>query len=217
MSFKFWGASPELLVSYEDGKVSVHPIAGTMPRGATPAEDKQNGYDLLNNEKEVAEHVMLLDLGRNDVGRVCKPGTVKVEQQMDLEYYSHVIHIVSHVTGKIRPDLDCFAAMRAAFPAGTVSGAPKVRAMQLISELERNRRGVYAGAIGYFAYSGNMDCCIALRTMMVRNGIAYLQAGGGIVADSVTATEYAECLHKMGALIQAIENAEYEAANGATD
>jgi anthranilate synthase component 1 len=195
-----------------DGEVAVHPIAGTRPRGETPEEDAELERALLHDEKEVAEHVMLLDLGRNDVGRVSKPGTVKVTQEMEVEKYSHVMHIVSHVTGQLADDYDAFDALKAAFPAGTVSGAPKIRAMELIAEMEPNKRGPYSGAVGYFSYTGNMDTCIALRTMVLKDGVAYLQAGGGIVADSNAEYEYTETLHKMGALVRAIEHAE-EAAD----
>lgn len=206
--FQIIGASPELLASVIDGEVAVHPIAGTRPRGKTPEQDDALEKELLSDEKEVAEHVMLLDLGRNDVGRVSKPGTVKVEQQLEVERYSHVMHIVSHVTGQIADDYDTFDALKAAFPAGTVSGAPKVRAMEVIAELEPQKRGPYSGAVGYFSYTGNMDTAIALRTMVLKDGVAYLQAGGGIVADSVPQTEYEETLHKMGALMRAIDHAE---------
>jgi anthranilate synthase component 1 len=206
--FQIIGASPELLASVIDGEVAVHPIAGTRPRGKTPEEDDALERDLLSDEKEIAEHVMLLDLGRNDVGRVSEPGTVKVIQQMEVERYSHVMHIVSHVTGRLAKEYDTFDALKAAFPAGTVSGAPKVRAMELIAELEPQKRGPYSGAVGYFSYTGNMDTAIALRTMVLKDGVAYLQAGGGIVADSVAKTEYEETLHKMGALMRAIDHAE---------
>ncbi len=200
--FQIVGASPELLTQVIDGKMAVHPIAGTRSRGTTPEHD---------NEKEIAEHVMLLDLGRNDVGRVSDPGSVSVEQSFEIEKYSHVMHIVSHVTGDLSDKYDMFYAMKAAFPAGTVSGAPKVRAMQLIAELELDKRGPYSGAVGYFSFTGNMDTAISLRTMVMKDGVAYLQAGGGIVADSDTQTEYEETLHKMGALMRAIDHAEESA------
>ncbi len=206
--FQIIGASPELLVSVQNGEVAVHPIAGTRPRGASDEEDDALAKDLLEDEKEIAEHVMLLDLGRNDVGRVAVPGSVRVEKQMEIERYSHVMHIVSHVTGKLDERLDALDALRSAFPAGTVSGAPKVRAMELIADLEPNKRGVYSGAVGYIAYSGNMDTCIALRTMMVKDGVSYIHAGGGIVADSTADNEYRETLYKLGALMRAIEDAE---------
>jgi len=206
--FEIVGASPELLTQVIDGKMAVHPIAGTRPRGTTPEHDDELEQELINDEKEVAEHVMLLDLGRNDVGRVSKPGSVNVEQSFEIERYSHVMHIVSHVTGELSDEYDMFDAMKAAFPAGTVSGAPKVRAMQLIAELEPDKRGPYSGAVGYFSYTGNMDTAISLRTMVMKDGVAYLQAGGGIVADSDTQMEYEETLHKMGALMRAIDHAE---------
>lgn len=202
------GASPELLTQVIDGKMAVHPIAGTRPRGTTPEHDDELENELIHDEKEVAEHVMLLDLGRNDVGRVSDPGTVDVTQSFEIEKYSHVMHIVSHVTGDLNEKYDAFDAMKAAFPAGTVSGAPKVRAMQLIAELEPDKRGPYSGAVGYFSFTGNMDTAISLRTMILKDGVAYLQAGGGIVADSDTQLEYEETLHKMGALMRAIDHAE---------
>lgn len=202
------GASPELLVRLEDGVVTNHPIAGTRPRGQTTREDLQNEVDLMADEKELSEHIMLVDLGRNDVGRVSKPGSVHVPKLMQVERFSHVMHIVSHVEGQIEDDLTGMDALRACFPAGTVSGAPKIRAMEIIAELETDRRGVYSGAVGYFDFSGGMDTCIALRTMVVQNGVASLQAGGGIVADSTPEGEYAESFHKMRALIRAIERAE---------
>ncbi len=206
--FHIVGASPELLTQVIDGKMAVHPIAGTRPRGTTPEHDDELERELISDEKEVAEHVMLLDLGRNDVGRVSDPGTVEVTQSFEIEKYSHVMHIVSHVTGDLSKKYDAFDAMKAAFPAGTVSGAPKVRAMQLIAELEPDKRGPYSGAVGYFSFAGNMDTAISLRTMVLKDGVAYLQAGGGIVADSDTQTEYEETLHKLGALMQAIDHAE---------
>ncbi|MDP6666243.1 MAG: anthranilate synthase component I [Dehalococcoidia bacterium] len=202
------GASPELLTQVIDGKMAVHPIAGTRPRGIDADHDAELENELIHDEKEVAEHVMLLDLGRNDVGRVSDPGTVDVTQSFEIEKYSHVMHIVSHVTGDLSGKYDAFDAMKAAFPAGTVSGAPKVRAMQLIAELEPDKRGPYSGAVGYFSFTGNMDTAISLRTMILKGGVAYLQAGGGIVADSDTQTEYEETLHKMGALMRAIDHAE---------
>ena len=209
--FQIVGASPELLTQVIDGKMAVHPIAGTRPRGSTPEHDDELEKELLNDEKEISEHVMLLDLGRNDVGRVSDPGSVDVEQSFEIEKYSHVMHIVSHVTGNLSEKYDMFDAMKAAFPAGTVSGAPKVRAMQLIAELEPYKRGPYSGAVGYFSFTGNMDTAISLRTMVMKDGVAYLQAGGGIVADSDTQTEYEETLHKMGALMRAIDHAEESA------
>lgn len=202
------GASPELLVRLEDGVVSNHPIAGTRPRGATTAEDNANAADLITDEKERAEHIMLVDLGRNDIGRVSKPGTVRLPKMMEIERFSHVMHIVTNVDGDIRDDLRAVDALRACFPAGTVSGAPKVRAMEIIAELEPDARGVYSGAVGYLDFSGEMDTCIALRTLVYKDGVASLQAGGGIVADSTAEGEYNESLHKMAALVRAIERAE---------
>lgn len=202
------GASPELLVRYEDGIITNHPIAGTRPRGETPAEDVALGEELIADEKERAEHIMLVDLGRNDVGRVAKPGSVRVPRLMEIERFSHVMHIVSSVEGELRDDLTALDALRSCFPAGTVSGAPKIRAMEIIAELETDIRGAYAGAVGYIDFAGGMDTCIALRTMVVKNGVASLQAGGGVVADSSPEGEYAETLHKMRALVRAIEKAE---------
>lgn len=202
------GASPELLVRLEGDTVSNHPIAGTRPRGADDAHDALLAQDLISDEKERAEHIMLVDLGRNDIGRVSQPGTVRLSKLMDVEKFSHVMHIVSNVDGTIRDDLSAADALRACFPAGTVSGAPKVRAMEIIAELEPDARGVYAGAVGYLDFSGEMDTCIALRTLVYRDGIASLQAGGGVVADSTPEGEYQESLHKMRALVRAIEKAE---------
>lgn len=202
------GASPELLVRVEDDTVSNHPIAGTRPRGKDEAEDARLAEDLLADEKERSEHIMLVDLGRNDVGRVSVPGSVRLSKLMDVERFSHVMHIVSNVDGTLRPNLTALDALRACFPAGTVSGAPKVRAMEIIAELEPDARGVYAGAVGYVDFGGEMDTCIALRTMVYRDGVASLQAGGGIVADSTPEGEYAESFHKMRALVRAIERAE---------
>lgn len=203
------GASPELLVRLEDGIVTNHPIAGTRPRGATTREDLALEVDLMADQKELAEHIMLVDLGRNDVGRVSKPGTVHVPKLMQVERFSHVMHIVSNVEGTLDDDrYSAMDALRSCFPAGTVSGAPKIRAMEIIAELETDRRGVYSGAVGYFDFSGGMDTCIALRTMVVSDGVASLQAGGGIVADSTPEGEYAESFHKMRALVRAIERAE---------
>ena len=206
--FQVVGASPELLVQVIDGEVAVHPIAGTRPRGASPEEDEALARELASDEKERAEHVMLLDLGRNDVGRVAVPGTVKVTQQLDIERYSHVMHLVSHVTGRLRPEYNAFDALRAGFPAGTVSGAPKVRAMEMIAELENDKRGLYSGAVGYFSYTGNMDTAICIRTIVLKDGVAHMQAGGGVVADSTPAGEYQESLDKIGALMRAIDHAE---------
>ena len=205
---KIIGTSPEILVTVERGKVRVRPIAGTRPRGATPEEDTCLEAELLADAKERAEHIMLVDLGRNDIGRVCEYGSVRLDELMVIERYSHVMHIVSNVTGTLRKDRDVFDVLRACFPAGTVSGAPKVRAMEIIDEQERTRRGFYAGSLGYFSYSGDMDMAITIRTMLVDGQTAYLQAGGGLVADSIPANEYQECVNKARALISAIELAE---------
>ena len=205
--FAVVGASPEMLVRAEDGLVETHPIAGTRPRGKDAEEDARLEVELAADEKERAEHIMLLDLGRNDIGRVSEPGTVQVTQMLEVERYSHVMHLVSHVTGRLRKDMTAFDALRACFPAGTVSGAPKIRAMEIIAELEGERRGTYAGAVGYFSFSGNMDTAIAIRTMVVKNGVAYVQAGGGVVYDSDPETERQESLHKMNALLRAIAEA----------
>ncbi|KAG0038297.1 hypothetical protein BGZ82_000604 [Podila clonocystis] len=202
--FTLVGASPEMLVKVQDRVVYTHPIAGTRKRGATPEKDIALGEELLADPKERAEHIMLVDLGRNDVNRVCKPETVKVDSLMHLERYSHVMHIVSNVSGTLREDKTPFDAFRSIFPAGTTSGAPKVRAMELISELERTKRGVYAGAVGHFDYAGGLDTCIALRTMVVKDGVAYLQAGGGIVHDSVEEDEYQETINKLGSNLTAL-------------
>jgi len=206
--FYIVGASPELLVRMEDGVVSNHPIAGTRPRSKDTAQDIALEEELRNDEKECAEHLMLLDLGRNDIGRISEPGTVEVTQFMDIERYSHVMHLVSHVQGKLRAGLSQFDALRACFPAGTVSGAPKIRAMEIIAELEPDKRGPYAGAVGYFDFSGNLDTAIAIRTIVIKDGIAYVQAGGGVVADSIPEREYQESLSKAQALLTAIKQAE---------
>jgi len=213
--FHIVGASPELLVRVEDGVVSNHPIAGTRPRGKDVAQDMALEKELRSDEKECAEHIMLVDLGRNDVGRISEPGTVEVTQLMDVERYSHVMHLVSHVQGKLRAGFSQFDALRACFPAGTVSGAPKIRAMEIIAELEPDKRGPYAGAVGYFGFSGNLDTAITIRTIVTTNGIAYIQAGGGIVADSIPEREYQESLSKAKALLTAIEQVEanYAPAN----
>ncbi len=206
--FQLVGASPEILVRVEDGMVMTRPLAGTRPRGKTPAEDAALEQELRNDEKERAEHIMLVDLGRNDIGRVSQPGTVEVSELMEVERYSHVMHMVTHVQGKLRRDMNAFDALRACFPAGTVSGAPKIRAMEIIAELEPEKRGPYAGAAGYFSFSGNMDMAIAIRTMVVKDGTAYVQAGGGIVYDSVPEREYEETMNKARALLNAISQAE---------
>ncbi|MFC2048420.1 anthranilate synthase component I [Chloroflexota bacterium] len=206
--FYLIGASPEILVRVEDGVVTSRPLAGTRRRGKTPAEDLALEQELRSDEKERAEHIMLVDLGRNDVGRVSEPGTVEVSQLMGVERYSHVMHLFTHVEGKLRCDLTAFDALRACFPAGTVSGAPKIRAMEIIAELEPEKRGPYAGAAGYFSFSGNMDMAISIRTMVMTKGIAYTQAGGGIVYDSVPEREFEETMNKARALLKAISQAE---------
>lgn len=202
------GTSPELLVRVEDEKVEMRPIAGTRKRGATPEEDEQLAADLLADSKERAEHYMLLDLGRNDVGKVSAYGSVKVEEALVIENYSHVMHMVSHVTGKLREGLHPFDALLSAFPAGTVSGSPKLRAMEIIAELEPDARHLYAGAIGYISFDGSLDSCITIRTLFFQDGIAHVQAGAGIVADSVPASEYQETVNKAAAMISALEKAE---------
>ena len=209
------GASPELLVNIQDGLVEVHPIAGTRPRGATPLEDERLSEELSNDPKERAEHVMLLDLGRNDVGRVAEPGTVRVTQQFDIEYYSHVMHLVSHVQGRLREGMTPYDALRSAFPAGTVSGAPKIRAMEIIAELEPDRRGPYAGAVGFFDMSGNVETAITIRTALMKDGWAHIQAGGGIVYDSDPVREFEETEHKAASMLAAIDDAERGEAGGA--
>ncbi len=206
--FYIIGASPEILVRVENGTVVTRPLAGTRPRGKNPAEDALLEKELRSDEKERAEHIMLVDLGRNDIGRVSEPGTVEVSELMEVERYSHVMHLVTNVQGKLRHDMNAFDALRACFPAGTVSGAPKIRAMEIIAEVEPEKRGPYAGAVGYFSFSGNMDMAIAIRTMVVKNGIAYTQAGGGIVYDSVPEREYDETMNKARALLNAISQAE---------
>jgi len=205
---KIIGSSPERLVSEEQGTVITRPIAGTRRRGRDAEEDAALAADLLADAKERAEHIMLVDLGRNDLGRVCEYGSVEVDELMQIENYSHVMHIVSNVRGALRPELDHFDVLRACFPAGTVSGAPKIRAMEIIDELELTRRGPYAGAIGYFSFEGNMDTAITIRTIVVRDGAAYVQAGAGIVADSVPESEYQETLNKARALLKSLEMAE---------
>jgi anthranilate synthase component 1 len=206
--FHIIGASPEILVRVEDGAVMTRPLAGTRPRGKTPDEDARMEQELRSDEKERAEHIMLVDLGRNDIGRVSEPGTVEVSELMDVERYSHVMHLVTHVQGKLRHDMTAMDALQACFPAGTVSGAPKIRAMEIIAGLEPDKRGPYAGAAGYFSFSGNMDVAIAIRTMVVNKGIAYVQAGCGIVYDSVPEREYEETMSKARALLKAISQAE---------
>jgi anthranilate synthase component I len=206
-SYALVGSSPEILVRLRDGKVTIRPIAGTRRRGKDSEEDRALAADLLGDPKELAEHLMLLDLGRNDVGRVAKIGTVRVTEKMVIEYYSHVMHIVSNVEGMIDPKYDAMDALIAGFPAGTVSGAPKVRAMEIIDELEPERRSFYGGAVGYFSANGAMDTCIALRTALVKDERMYVQAGGGVVYDSVPEAEYQETVNKAKALIRAAEEA----------
>jgi len=202
------GSSPEILVRCEDGQVSVRPIAGTRRRGTTAEEDAQLERRLLADMKERAEHIMLVDLGRNDVGRVAELGSVQVESLMNVERYSHVMHIVSNVSGKLDPSKTVYDVLKACFPAGTVSGAPKIRAMEIIEELEPTKRGPYAGAVGYFSFSGNMDMCINIRTVVVSRHRAFIQAGAGIVADSNPEHEYEETCNKARAMMKAIELAE---------
>jgi anthranilate synthase component 1 len=206
--FTVIGSSPEILVRVENGVAEVYPIAGTRHRGTTEQEDKALENELLNDAKEVAEHVMLVDLGRNDLGRVCEIGSVKVDQMMNVVRYSHVMHIASRVVGTVQRDKSCIDVLRGTFPAGTVSGAPKIRAMEIIDELESTRRGIYAGGVGYFDFSGNMDMCIAIRTIFATNGTLYFQTGAGIVADSIPENEYNETLNKARALVEALRTAE---------
>jgi anthranilate synthase component I len=202
------GASPELHVRCEDGKVEIRPIAGTRPRGKTPEQDAKNQAELLADPKERAEHVMLVDLARNDLGRVCDYGSVRVKDLMIIERYSHVMHIVSQVEGHLAAGKSPYDLMRATFPAGTLSGAPKIRAMQLISELEQTQRGTYGGCVGYFSFNGNLDCCITIRTALIKNGMAYVQAGGGWVNDSQPEAEFDETVNKAKAMLKAIALAE---------
>ncbi len=202
------GSSPEMFVRLEEERASLRPIAGTRKRGADAAADAALSAELLADPKERAEHVMLVDLGRNDIGRVCDYGTVNVSEFFTIEKYSHVMHIVSHVEGRLRPGLTAFDLVRAAFPAGTVSGAPKVRAMEIIADLEQDSRGAYAGMVGYFGFDGNMDTCLAIRTMIGRGKTVSVQAGAGIVADSDPASEYQETINKASAMLRAIEMAE---------
>jgi len=206
--FSLVGASPEIHVRCENRKVEIRPIAGTRPRGKTPEQDQVNEKELLQDPKERAEHVMLVDLARNDLGRVCDYGTVRVKDLMVIERYSHVMHIVSQVEGLLSKDKSPFDLMRATFPAGTLSGAPKVRAMQIISELEQTRRGPYGGCVGYFSFNGNLDCCITIRTALLKDGKAYVQAGGGWVNDSTPEAEYQETVNKAKAMLKAVALAE---------
>jgi anthranilate synthase component 1 len=206
-AFALVGSSPEILVRARDGRITIRPLAGTRRRGATPEEDRRLEAELIADPKERAEHLMLLDLGRNDVGRVARIGTVEVASSFDIERYSHVMHMSSTVYGELDPAKDCIDALTAGFPAGTLSGAPKVRAMEIIDELEREKRGPYAGCVGYFSADGNMDTCIVLRTALVKDGRMYVQAGAGIVADSVPQEEQTECVIKARALFRAAEEA----------
>tara|TARA_B100001559_G_scaffold16297_1_gene13848 strand:+ start:24260 stop:25729 length:1470 start_codon:yes stop_codon:yes gene_type:complete len=208
--FHIVGASIETLVKVENGLIDYHPIAGTRPRGQTQEEDNALAEELRTSEKQTSEHIMLVDLGRNDVGKVSEIGTVEVTDLMSIEKYSHVMHLVSHIKGVLKSGLNPFDALRSCFPAGTLSGAPKIRAMEIISELEQQKRGPYAGAVGYFSFSGNIDTCITLRTSVIKDGTAYIQAGGGVVADSTDEDEYLETYYKSGALLKAIENAELQ-------
>jgi anthranilate synthase component 1 len=201
------GASPEVLVRKEGSRVEVRPIAGTRPRGASVEADRAFENDLLADAKECAEHIMLVDLGRNDLGRVCRTGSVEVSELMVVERYSHVMHIVSNVRGDVDDSRDSFDVFRATFPAGTLSGAPKIRAMEIIDELEPCRREIYGGAVGYFSFSGNMDTAIAIRTLVAQGGMVHLQAGAGIVADSDPEMEYQETLNKAKSVFKAIEMA----------
>jgi anthranilate synthase component 1 len=199
------GSSPEILVRVEDGEIDVRPIAGTRPRGKDEARDKEMEKELLNDPKERAEHIMLVDLGRNDVGRVAETGSVEVDEFMSIERYSHVMHIVSNVHGKMRGDMDTFDALRACFPAGTLSGAPKIRAMEIIEEMEPSKRGVYGGSVGWFGFNDSMDVCITIRTVLIKDGRAYVQAGAGIVADSDPECEYEETVNKAKGVLKAIK------------
>jgi anthranilate synthase component 1 len=205
--FHVVGSSPEILVRLDEGMVTVRPIAGTRPRGQDEAEDRMLEADLLADPKELAEHLMLIDLGRNDAGRVSEIGSVRLTERMVIERYSHVMHIVSNVTGSIRPGMSAIDVLRATFPAGTVSGAPKIRAMEIIDELEPVKRGVYAGAVGYIGWSGNMDTAIAIRTAVIRDGVLHIQAGAGIVADSIPANEWEETMNKGRAIFRAVARA----------
>jgi anthranilate synthase component 1 len=203
--FQIIGSSPEILVKLEDKKVTVRPIAGTRPRGQDELEDLTNEKDLLKDPKEIAEHLMLIDLGRNDIGRISKVGTVKLTEKMIIERYSHVMHIVSNVTGEIEDDTKPLDILRATFPAGTVSGAPKIRAMEIINELEPLKRGIYSGAIGYLSWTGDLDTALSIRTAVIKDSLIHVQAGAGIVYDSVPETEWEETMNKAMALLKASE------------
>jgi len=202
------GASPEMLVRVQDGTITSHPIAGTRPRGANEAQDAYLAAELLADPKECAEHIMLVDLSRNDIGRVAVPGSVRVSRLMEVEQYSHVMHIVSEVQGRLKPELSGVDALRACFPAGTLTGAPKIRAMQIIAELEGQQRGPYGGAVGYIGYDGNLDTCITIRTVVLAEGKAAVQAGAGIVADSDPTSEYRETESKLEGVLRALAMAE---------
>ncbi len=206
--FQVVGSSPEILARVEDGEVTVRPLAGTRRRGRNEAEDRELETELLADPKERAEHLMLIDLGRNDIGRVCETGSVRVTDQMAIERYSHVMHIVSNVSGRLRSGLSPMDVLRATFPAGTLSGAPKIRAMEIIDEVETVKRGVYSGAVGYLSWSGNMDTAIAIRTAVVKDGEVHVQAGAGVVHDSVPRLEWEETLNKGRALFRAVAMAE---------
>jgi anthranilate synthase component 1 len=202
--FALIGASPEMLVRCEDGLIQTRPIAGTRPRGKTDLEDRGMEEELCHDAKEKAEHIMLVDLGRNDLGKVCKVSTIEISDFMNIEKYSHVMHLVTKVSGAMDERYDIFDVLRACFPAGTVTGSPKIRAMEIIEELETLRRGPYAGCVGYFSFSHNMDTCITIRTIIVKDAIAYIQAGAGIVADSLPEKEYQESVNKAKALLETI-------------
>jgi anthranilate synthase component I len=201
------GSSPEVLIRVEGDRAELRPIAGTRKRGATPEEDRALEAELKSDPKEMAEHIMLVDLGRNDLGRVCAVGSVEVTELGIVERYSHVMHLVSNVRGRVRPGLDAYDVFRASFPAGTLTGAPKIRAMEIIEEMEPVKRGCYGGAVGYFSFDGNMDMCIAIRTVLIKDGMINVQAGGGVVADSVPGLEYEETMNKAKAMMKAVEMA----------
>ena len=215
VAFDVVGSSPEALVTLRNGEAMLHPIAGTRPRGETPQIDEANAADLLADKKERAEHLMLVDLGRNDLGRVCLPGSVEVTDFMSIEKYSHVMHIVSTVIGKIDPEVSAFDLVAATFPAGTLSGAPKPMAMTIIEELEKSKRGVYGGCVGYFDFAGNIDTAIAIRSTVIKDSVAYVQAGAGVVADSVPESEDAECQAKAMAVLNAVAVANSLVSNSA--
>jgi anthranilate synthase component 1 len=204
-TFQIVGSSPEILARLEDGEVTVRPIAGTRRRGRNPQEDISLENELINDPKEIAEHLMLIDLGRNDVGKVSQTGTVKLTDQMVVERYSHVMHITSNVTGQVIPTTTAMSVLRATLPAGTLSGAPKIRAMEIIDEIEPVKRGVYGGAIGYISWNGNMDTAIAIRTAVIKDGKLYVQAGAGIVADSLPELEWKETINKARAIFRAVD------------